>query len=131
MGYELIWEPRGVVKRFYGQVTDFEISSSVARIHGDERLDGLRYIICDFVDGTERLVTPAAIDEIAAIEDTVSISNPHLRIGLVAATPDFIALVNQYAYSTPKTCPTRAFSSLAEARLWLDAIVSPAESLGA
>lgn len=131
MGYELIWEPQGVRKRFYGPVTDTDISGSVARIHGDRRLDNLRYIICDFVDGTERLVSTAAVEEIAAIEDTVSISNSHLRIALVAATPDFIELVNEFVGSTLKTCPTRAFSSLDEARLWLDAKVSPAKSFGA
>lgn len=131
MGYELIWEPRGVLKRFYGQVTDGDISGSVARVHGDRRFDTLRYVINDFRDGTGHEVPLHAVEEIAAIDDAAAISNPHIRVALVAATPDFIELANQYAGSTLKIYPTRVFSSLDEARSWLGARVSPAEPLGA
>lgn len=131
MGYELIWEPRGVHKRFYGQVTDGDISGSVARIQGDRRFDALRYVINDFLDGTGHQVPLAAVEEIAAIDDAAAISNPHIRVALVAATPEFVELVNQYAGSTMKLYPTRVFSSLDEARIWLDARVSPAESIDA
>lgn len=131
MGYELIWEPRGVLKRFFGQVTDSDISGSVARVNGDRRFDMLRYVINDFLDGTGHQVPLDAVEEIAAIDDAASISNPHIRVALVAATPDFIELANQYAGSTLKIYPTRIFSSLDEARIWLDPRSSPAESLGA
>lgn len=131
MGYELIWEPRGVLKRFYGQVTDSDIAGSVARIHGDRRFDTLRYVINDYLDGTGHQIPLHAVEEIAAIDDAAAISNPHIRVALVAATPDFIELANQYAGATMKIYPTRIFSSLDEARSWLNARVSPAESIGA
>ncbi len=121
MGYELIWEPRGVLKRFYGPVTDTDIAGSVARVHGDRRFDTLRYVINDFRDGTGHRVPLDAVEEIAAIDDVASISNPHIRVALVAATPDFIELAKQYAGATLKLYPTRIFSSLDEARNWLDA----------
>lgn len=131
MGYELIWEPRGVLKRFYGQVTDSDISDSVARIQGDRRFDTLRYVINDFLDGAGHQVPLNAVEEIAAIDDAASFSNPHIRVALVAATPDFIELAKQYAGSTLKRYPTRIFSSLDEARSWLGARVSPTESIDA
>lgn len=131
MGYELIWEPRGVLKRFYGQVTDGDIAGSVARIHGDRRFDTLRYVINDYLDGTGHQIPLNAVEEIAAIDDAAAISNPHIRVALVAATPDFIELANQYAGATMKIYPTRIFSSLDEARSWLNARVPSAESLGA
>lgn len=131
MGYELIWEPRGVLKRFYGEVTDNDVAGSVAQIQGDRRFDTLRYCINDFLDGSGHQVSLDAVEEIAAIDDAASISNPHIRVALVAATPEFIELAKQYAGSTMKLHPTRIFSSLDEARIWLDARVSPAESPGA
>lgn len=131
MGYELIWEPRGVLKRFFGQVTDSDISGSVARIHGDRRFDTLRYVINDYLDGTGHRIPLNAVEEIAAIDDAAAISNPHIRVALVAATPEFVELATQYAGATMKIYPTRIFSSLDEARIWLDARVAPAEPLGA
>ncbi|MDP3515347.1 MAG: hypothetical protein Q8S20_21600 [Sulfuritalea sp.] len=121
MGYELIWEPHGVIKRFVGEVTDADISASIVVTHGDERFDSLRYIINDFLGGTERSVPPAAIEEIVAIEHAASISNPRIRIALVAADADFVEMADQYAGSALKAYPTRIFSSLDEARTWLDA----------
>lgn len=121
MGYELIWEPRGVLKRFFGPVTDADVTASVVQTHGDERFDSLRYIINNYLDATECSVSPASVEELVAIEHAASISNARIRIALVAAAADFIELAGQYAGSPLKTYPTRIFSSLDEARTWLDA----------
>lgn len=121
MGYELIWEPRGVLKRFFGPVTDADVTASIAQIHGDERFDSLRYIINNYLDATECSLSPASVEEIVAIEHAASIINARIRIALVVVAADFIAFADQYAGSALKTYPTRIFSSLDEARTWLDA----------
>lgn len=119
LGYELIWEHRGVLKRFFGQVTDIDVSDAVSGIHGDERFDELRYVINDFRAGIEHSVSPRAVEEFAAMEQAAAITNPHIRIALVASAAKFVDLANQYSGSVPHDCPTRIFTTLDEARRWL------------
>jgi hypothetical protein len=68
MSYELIWEPRGVTKLFFGHVTSDDLVQSVKSIHGDPRFDNLRFVINDFLGCKEISVTAEAVDEISAVD---------------------------------------------------------------
>lgn len=120
MPYELIWEPKGVIKRFYGNVSAGELLKAGIDTEADHRFDTYRYVINDFLDCTGIVVSPSVVDEIAAIDLAASASNARIKIAVVATAPEIIAVASQYADSDMNVYPTRIFSTLAEARAWLD-----------
>lgn len=92
MAYEIVWEPpNGLVKRHSGRVTGREILEAVRDVEGDYRFDTLRYVINDFSGCTEVNVSPAEIEEIAAIDRAAAVSNTKISIAIVATYPEVVA----------------------------------------
>jgi hypothetical protein len=119
MGYTLIWEPRGVVKRFFGHVTGQQLYKAGLDTEGDARFDDYRYVINDFLECTEFSVPYEIVEEIAAVDGAAAIVNPNIRIAVVAKLPEILAAVTQYSASSMHPYATRVFSTLADARAWL------------
>jgi len=120
VGYELSWESKGLVKRFFGDVTDKQFIDAVIESECDARFDGLRHVINDFRDVESFVFTPDDVDYVAAIDNAAAVSNPHIRIAVITSNPEIIALARQYAESPMNVYPTRIFATLADARAWLD-----------
>ena len=120
MGYELSWESRGLVKRFFGDVTARQFIDAVIESECDARFDGLYHVINDFLAVESFVFTPDDVDYVAAIDKAAAVSNPHIRIAVVTCNPEIIALASQYAESPMNAYPTRIFAALADARAWLD-----------
>ncbi len=120
MGFEIIWQsPNGLIKRHFGHVTGSEIFAAVVRIEADSRFDTLRYVINDFSECTSISVAPGEIEEIAAIDHAASMSNPNIRIAIIATQPEVIAQGKAYANDPLTNYKTRVFSSIDEAEPWL------------
>ncbi len=119
MSYELNWEPRGVVKRFFGLVTSKELLNSSEKTEADLRFDDLRYVINDFLACTEFTTDPGVLEELAAIDSAAAMINPGIKIAVVTTSDTLIAVALQYADSPLNTFPTRIFSTLDEARAWI------------
>lgn len=118
MSYELIWEPKGVIKRFFGHVTCQEVLAAGNQSQGDLRFDRNRYAINDFLDCTEFEIDYVMLDEIAAISGAAQKSNPNIRIAVVATLPEILAAFRHYASVPVQSYPTRLFTTRAEARVW-------------
>ena len=118
MSYALRWEPRGVVKVFYGRVTEGELWDSVRAVHGDFRFDSLRWVINDFLEANEVTISRAIPDEIAAVDAAAARTNPRVRVAFVAANPVLRKLAEQYVNSTLNSYPSRVFATMSEARDW-------------
>jgi len=123
VGYELSWESKGLVKRFFGDVTDKQFIDAVIESESDARFDGLRHVINDFRDVESFVFTPDDVDYVAAIDNAAAVSNPHIRIAVITSNPEIIALATQYAESPMNVYPTRIFATLADARSWLDSSI--------
>jgi hypothetical protein len=119
LSYEIIWEARGVVKRFLGHVTSHDMLQSVVETEMNVRFDDLRYVINDFLGITGISSLPQDVEEISVIDKGASMSNSRIHIAVVATSPEVIALASDYANSPLNVYPTRIFSSLGEARSWL------------
>ncbi|NTV72159.1 MAG: hypothetical protein HGA71_18715 [Azonexaceae bacterium] len=125
MNFEIIWEPpQGVVKRYFGHVTGNDVLVANTQIEADPRFDTLRYVINDFLGCTGVSISPAELEEIAAIDRSAATINPHIRIAMLTSHPEIIAAANAYANDTLTIYLTRVFSSMADARAWLG--LSPA-----
>jgi len=120
VSYEIIWESRGVIKRFFGIVTNHDMVQSVIDTENDVRFDGYRYVINDFLDITELQVTQSDVDEVSVMDKKASAINVRIRIAVVTTSPDVVALAKHYATSPLNAYPTKIFSSLTDARRWIE-----------
>jgi hypothetical protein len=119
MGYEIVWQSRGVIKRYFGHVTSAELLQAVVDTESDGRFDDLRWVINDFLDATSFEVDEQVIQDIAVADKGASMSNVDIKVAIVATAPDIVAAGNQYANSPLNAYPTRIFATLAAARAWL------------
>lgn len=118
MGYELIWEPRGVVKRFTGKVSDQDMLQSVVESEVDRRFDSLRFVINDFLAIQDITTSVQVVEEISAMDSGAAFSNPRIKVAVVTTSIDVISLATAYINSPLNQYPTRIFSTMAEARTW-------------
>jgi len=121
LGYELHWEDRGVVKRYFGQVSSEELLAPVVATEADERFDTLRFVINDFLEAKSVAFTQADIDAIAAHDMGAAVTNPYIKVAVVATQPEVIDLVQRYMQTAVRAYPTSIFSTMAEARAWVAA----------
>jgi hypothetical protein len=119
MSYELIWEPRGVVKRFFGHVDGNEVLRATTETEVDPRFDDLRFVINDFLACTGFAFPADAVEEMAAIDGAIAQINSKIKIAIVATLPDVIAAADAYATDPLTSYPTRTFSTIEDARRWL------------
>jgi hypothetical protein len=119
LGCELHWEDRGVVKRYFGQVSSDELLAPVVATEADERFDTLRFVINDFLEAKSVAFTQADIDAIAAHDLGAAATNPHIKVAVVATQPEVIDLVRRYMQAAVRAYPTSIFSTMAEARAWV------------
>lgn len=122
MGFELNWHPKGVTKHYFGWVTGEDLLRSLEQTEADEHFDSLRYVINDFlaIDGVlMETIHPELIEELAAIDKAASGMNPGIKIAIVATDPNVLNLAQAYVDSKFRSFPTRLFSTLAEAKVWL------------
>lgn len=121
MPYTLSWEPRGVYRRYHGDVSIAERLAAFEAICGDPRFDDLRYTITDYRDVQGYEVTSAATREIAAFHLGPHRSNPHIRIAAVAVRPDVLAAIHEFIALRIAPQPCAVFATLPEARRWAGA----------
>lgn len=120
MPFEILWQPpEGLIKRHFNHVTGKEVLDANVLAEADVRFDNLHYVINDFLDCTGLTVSPDDIEEIAAIDNAASGSNPKIRIAIVATHPDVLAVANSYINHQLRTFAIRTFRSMDDAYAWL------------
>jgi hypothetical protein len=124
VSYEINWEPRGVVKRYFGCLTGHDLLQAVVDTEADARFDDYRYVINDFLAIEAVDLADADIEQIAAIDKAAARINPNIRIAIVATLPEVLALANQYVDSPLGAYPTRVFARMTDARAWLGTVAA-------
>lgn len=119
--YELTWEKRGIVKRFWGHLSSAEFLAAHRAITEDPCLDcHIMYVISDFTGLVSIDVSPDTLSNYS-IEKTGAASYlPNIRGAMVAnnlAGQEMCALITAPQYVTPYEM--RQFTSMNEARTWL------------
>lgn len=119
MAYRINWEPEGVYRRYFGDVSIAQRRASLAAISGDHRFDGLRYAITEYLDVAAYEATPESTAEIAAMHVGPLFTNPQLLIVAVADRADILASIHDFMRHGFIKAPYRVFSQMPEARAWL------------
>ena len=117
--YEHIWEPRGLWRKFSGTVSGAELMRSNAAGQGDMRFDALRYVINDFRATEHFILGPDELEEIAATDGAAAMANSDIKIAVVSANPEILAVAESYMSAKLSPFPVGNFATLAEARDWL------------
>jgi hypothetical protein len=119
MPYRLTWEPQGVYRQYWGDVTIRERRASLDAICGDARYDDLRYSITDYLSVDAYEVTSDATLEIAAMHIAPLVTNPRIVIAAVATRPDIVAAIQEFIGHGLIPAPYRIFATLDIARRWV------------
>ncbi len=121
MPYKLSWEPRGVYRRYLGDVTIAERRHSFDRICADPRFDDLRYTITDYLDVGRYEITDEATEEIAAMHVGPMRTNPRIVIAAVVVDARIIAAIQHFISLEYIRQPYRIFPTADAAREWTGA----------
>ena len=124
MPYKLTWERSGIYRQYYGDVTVFERRASLNAICSDPRFDGLRYAITNYLEVNSYEVREDATVEIAALHIGPLRTNPRIVIAAVADRPDIVADIQHFIKLQFTAAPYRLFSTLDQARRWIDRVDS-------
>jgi hypothetical protein len=119
MPYEVVWEPKGVVKHLTGKVCVEEFMQSISVLQNDPRFDRVSYSIDDFIGTQELQVTESDMHMYAAMSIGAAVTNPNIHRCILATDPDIVALVDAYIQLSPHK--TVVLDSISEARAWLTA----------
>ncbi len=120
MTYETIWEEKGIYWKFQGVLTGDELLQSNMNIYGDSRFDKLRYQLIDMLDVESFDVDPAAMEEVTAMDEAASQTNPSLVVAVVSTHIQAKRLVELYETTTGGApWETDIFESVEAARAWI------------
>lgn len=118
MAYDIVWESRGVWRRFSGTLCAQDLVASVDEVQRDSRYDELRYSINDFLDVDNMADIAGILDLVLAKAIGGAHSNPRLVMAIVGRSEAFLShakifLRPDFPY------PVRLFEDVASARVWL------------
>ncbi len=71
-------------RKYRGLVTGKEILKATEEVEGDSRFDQIHYVINDFLEVTEQLISPKEIRITAAIDKAAALYNPDVMVAIVA-----------------------------------------------
>lgn len=121
MAWEVVWEPKGVWRRFSGTLELSDLLAAVEVVQKDLRYDSLRYSINDFL-AVEQFSDPAGLtqgtDIVLGQAIGGSFSNTNLVMAIVATQPAIIAVAQMFLGGMPY--PVQLFSTVESARAWVD-----------
>lgn len=118
---ELNWEEYGVMRRLLGRVTGEELDASAIKLQEHDRIDELRFIIHDFSEATEVLVSQDDIEFMAVRASVALTKNPKVRIAFVGDHPVAKALITAFNEQGISTHRCQLCETLAAARSYVGA----------
>lgn len=119
MPYDITWEEKGVLRRYFGHLSGAELIRAVVEVEADPRFDSIRYVLNDFLDVDSIAVSDEDIMEISALDGAAQLSNPRIRVAVVTQDEDMRRHTESYAASGLHGYPTRVFTNQVQARAWL------------
>lgn len=121
MPFEIIWEAKGVVRKFRGPITGDDLRDSLAIMHAQSRYYDTKYAILDCLEATDCTITPVDTGDQLASQIGAAITSPNRVVAVVATNPTIVDLAGRYATHPATPHPLKVFSTMEEARRWIAA----------
>lgn len=119
MPYQLHWEPHGVYRRYWGDVSARERRSSLIQICSDARFDTLHYAITDFLEVGACPFSAEDTDDTAAMHVGPLMTNPTIVMAAIAVRIDIVQAVQAFRETLMVDAPYGVFPNMAQARAWI------------
>ncbi len=119
LAHSTTWEKHGVSWKYEGVVTGEELLRSNLEIYGDLRFDAMHYQIVDLTGVSRFDVSSDDMIAIAATDRAAAITNPHVRVAVVAHDDLMKRLSVVYEQENERSPWAHAvFDTEAQARAW-------------
>jgi|GEM_PF-3248619 len=121
MPYEISWEDAGVRYRFWGDVTDQELTDSALTARANPRFDSINYMIGDFSEVTDFPLSSLTVRETATRDRNSSETNPAVRVAIIGGMVLTRGLANLYRLSMEaqgSSWDVQYFEDLLTAEAW-------------
>ena len=122
MPYELIWEDRGLLFRFWDVVTGDELVQCNLDAYSDPRFESIEYELVVFSDSVVFEVSTNKVRLVATMDSGASKRNPKIVVAIVTSQTLVHGLANLYRLqheATGGSWRTEHFKTEEEARRWL------------
>ena len=96
MPYELTWEERGVLIRFWDVVSDHDLMQSNLDCYDNPRFETAGYEIADFTEATKLAFSSGTLRRVAELDFKASKRNPAMRLAVVGEELLLLGLANMY-----------------------------------
>lgn len=122
MPYEVMWEDGGLVRRYFGEVTEDDVIASNREVRQNPMYSEIRYRISDYRDITNMSVSDGLAQWVAAINQEASEENPEVWDAVIASDARVKGLIHVYRISHEVmggSWKTSIFTTVDEARDWI------------
>ena len=122
MPYELIWEDRGVVARYWGVASDHDLQQANRDIVNSLRFADIDYTLDDYTNVTRIDFSSHVVRRSADLDLQASKRNPSLRVAIVGEDKLLLGLANMYRLTLDSQggpWEQGHFAAMDEARAWL------------
>jgi hypothetical protein len=124
MPAEIIWEERGVCRRYSGIVTATEFLESIFAVQRDPRFDSLAYSILDALEVTGTDVTDFDIKSVAAHSIGALNSNAAVKVAIVSSDPTVLAMAQIFLSPPYSSYPAEILHTRQQADGWIRAALA-------
>ena len=120
MPYRLLWEDKGVVLVYLGEISDDDIIQSNLDIYEDKRFEHVRYQIVNLLESDSISFTDNAMHMVASLDAKAATWNPKVRVAIVSNSKLVDELVKIYGNGMIETpWVTEMVNDMKSARAWL------------
>ena len=121
MAHTYNWEPEGLYRKFFDEISAEEILSSNFEIQRAPEFTDIKYLINDFTDVTGYTLTEEHTGIYAKTDDIISDSKGKLAIAIVVGNKEQKAFAEAYRQQlTNKFYIVEIFDALQDAREWVE-----------
>ena len=96
MPYDVVWENRGVVFRFWDVVTDDELVQSNLDVYSGNKFETIEYELAIFLDTVTFKASSATVRRVAKMDAEASKRNSKMVVAIVASQTVIRGLANLY-----------------------------------
>ena len=120
MAYQTEWTKQCVKVFYYGNCSEADVLKVVIEIQADCRFDSTHRALHDFTRCQSLVSVPDALEEIVAQNIGAAVSNPNVRIAVIADHPDVLSMLERFESLGFSPYPLRAFRAVESALAWLE-----------
>ena len=120
MAYQIEWSKKCVKVSYSGDCSAVDVLNAVIEIQSDYRFDSTYQALHDFTECQSLASVPEVLEQIAVQNIGAAVSNPNLRIAVIADHPDVLSMLDCFASLALSPYPLCVFQAIESALAWLE-----------